>query len=151
MTTPPDAEIAQALKDYKRIAILGLSPEPSRPSYEVGHYLIARGYDVVGVRPGGHGPVLDKPVYERLADIPGPLEIIDVFRRSDAIAGVVDEVLAEMDRRMPADRPKLLWLQEGVTDPKAEARARQRGLLVVSNRCILKEHARLLRETRVSE
>lgn len=139
-----DAEITKALTGYKRIAVVGLSSEPSRASNGVSRYLIAHGYDIVGVRPGGHGEVLGKPVYETLADVPGPLEIIDVFRRSDAIAGVVDEVLAEMDRRSPAERPKVLWLQEGVTDPNAEARARARGLLVISDRCILKEHARLV-------
>lgn len=139
-----DAEITNALKALKRIAVVGLSPDTSRASYRVSRYLIQKGYEVTGVRPGGQEPILGRPCYAKLADVPGSLEIVDVFRKSEAVAEVVDEVLTEMDRRPVEERPKLLWLQEGVTDSRAEARAKERGLWVISDRCLLKEHARLL-------
>jgi predicted CoA-binding protein len=140
-----ESEVKEVLQKFKRIAVIGISDEPSRASFGVSRYLVNAGYDVVGVRPGGatkeiHG----KPVYERLADVPGPLEIIDVFRRSDAIPDVVEQVLAELKRRPKGEGPKVLWLQLGITHPEAEARAREHGLIVISDRCIKIDHAHLL-------
>lgn len=139
-----DNEIREALTKFRRIAVIGLSPEPNRPSHGVSQYMQGMGYEISGVRPGGAGPILGRPSYSSLTEVPGPLEIIDVFRKSDAVAGIVDDVLREIDSRPAGQGPKVLWLQEGVTDPQAEERARARGLMVVSNRCILKEHRRLM-------
>ena len=141
-----DQEMKDVLTKYKRIAVIGISDEPSRASFGVSRYLVNAGYDVVGVRPGGvikevHG----RPVYEHLSDVPGPLEIIDVFRKSDAIPDVVDQVLAELKRRPKGEGPKAIWIQLGITHPEAEARAREAGLTVISDRCIKIDHARLIR------
>ncbi|MCM2280848.1 MAG: CoA-binding protein [Bdellovibrionaceae bacterium] len=140
-----DDEIRSIFKTYRRIAVIGLSPEPDRASYGVSRYMKNNGYEISGVRPGGPEQILDRPVFESLAKVPGPLEIIDVFRKSEAIPGIVEEVLQEVQRRPEHERPKVLWLQEGVTHPEAEARARAAGLQVISDHCILKEHRRLMR------
>lgn len=117
---------------------MGLSPRADRPSHEVTAYLIEHGYEIVGVRPAQE-EILGRPCYPRLADVPGELEVVDVFRSSESIPALVDELLA-----LPAGRrPRLLWLQQGVTHPEAEERARRAGIRVVSDLCILREHARL--------
>lgn len=126
---------AEILGKYKKIAVVGLSPEESRPSYGVTAYMIRQGYDIVGVRPGGLKEILGRPVYEKLQDVPGPLEIVDVFRASEHVPAIVKDAI-----RLKA---KAIWLQEGVTHPEAEEEARQAGLAVVSNKCILKEHRKL--------
>lgn len=131
-----DKTIKEVLTKYKKIAVIGLSPQADRPSYGVTEYMIKNGYDICGVRPGGIEQILGKPVYEKLADVPGELEIVDVFRAKEFIPEVVDEVLAR--------GAKVLWLQLGITHPEAEEKARTAGLIVISNKCILVEHRRLL-------
>jgi predicted CoA-binding protein len=126
-------DVAFALDRCRRIAVVGLSPHPDRPSHEVTRYMIEQGYEICGVRPAQR-EILGRPCYARLADVPGPLEIVDVFRNSEAIPALVDEVIPL--------RPKVLWLQEGVSHPEAEERARRAGIRVIADRCILKEHAR---------
>lgn len=129
-----DAQIKEALTKYKKIAVIGLSPDPHRASNGVTKYMIREGYEIVGVRPETK-EILGKPCYSRIEDVPRPLEIVDVFRRSDAVPEIVDIIIPL--------KPKLLWLQLGVTHPEAEAKAEKAGILVVSNKCILQEHARL--------
>ncbi len=131
-----DEEIKEALTKYRKIAVVGLSPNPDRPSYGVSHYMKSQGYEITPVRPGNE-EILGVQSVESLEKVPGPIEIVDVFRNSDVIPGIVDEAI-----RVGA---KVLWLQEGVTHPVAEEKARKAGLKVFSNLCILKEHARLLR------
>ncbi len=140
-----DAQIKDVLTKYKRIAVIGISDEPSRASFGVSRYLSKHGYEISGVRPGGalkeiHG----RPVYENLSEVPDPLEIIDVFRRSDAIPQVVDLVINELNRRPKGEGPKVLWLQLGITHPEAEAKASGAGLIVISDRCIKVDHANLV-------
>lgn len=131
---PNDSQIRELLTQYRSIAVVGLSPKADRPSHGVTRYLISQGYEICGIRPGG-AKILDRPVYGSLTEVPGPLEIVDVFRSSDAVPEIVDQVIAL--------GAKVLWLQEGVTSPEAEARARAAGIWVISDRCILKEHRRL--------
>ncbi len=131
---PLAAEIKALLARAKTIAVIGLSPDPDRPSYSVSLYMQRQGYRIVPVRPGG-GSVLGEPCHARLADIPFPLDIVDVFRAPEYVAAHVDELLALPGK--PA-----LWLQEGVVDEAAAARARAAGHLVVMDRCLLKEHRR---------
>jgi predicted CoA-binding protein len=126
-------DIKKALQ-YKKIAVVGLSPDPSRPSYGVSNYMQEHGYEITPVRPGGE-VVLGKKSVDTLSDVSGPLEIVDVFRKSDAVPEIVDEAI-----RLKA---KVLWLQEGVTHHIAEEKARNAGLIVISDRCILKEHHKL--------
>jgi len=135
MSQPTDAEVRDLLRRVRRIAVIGLSADPSRPSHRVAAYLIEQGYDVLPVNPTAP-EVLGRKCYPTLADVPGPIDLVDVFRRPDAVPGVVAEVLA---LGLPA-----LWLQEGVVHADAEEAARAAGVFVVSDRCILKEHLRLL-------
>ncbi len=136
-----DQEIRDALANAKSITVIGLSPDPSRASNHVTEYLIEQGYDITGMRPGGHKPILGRPVIESLADLKVAPDIVDVFRNSEAIPGVVDEIEKLISRGL---KPKMLWLQLGITHPQAEQKARQLGLQVVSNKCILIEHRRLV-------
>ena len=145
MANPTDAEVRDLLRDGKRIAVIGLSPVPSRPSYGVTKYMIDHGYEIYGVRPASPPTVLGRPSVEKLADLEEDVDIIDVFRNIDAIPQVVDEVEAWLKTK-PRDRwPKALWLQLGIAHPEAEERARKLGLMVISDKCILVEHRRLLR------
>lgn len=140
--SPTDANLRDWLKQAKRIAVIGLSPQPSRPSHGVTQYMIRQGYEIFGVRPGAPATVLGRPCVERLDQLTEDVDLFDVFRNPDSLPGVVDDIESWL-KKHPA-RPRTLWLQEGVTHPQAEARARSLGLNVVSDLCILKEHARLL-------
>lgn len=137
-----DNEIKELLSQSKKIAVIGLSPVPARPSYGVTRYMIQQGYEIFGIRPGSPAKILDRPAFEKLADLKEDVDIIDVFRNPDALPEVVDEIEAWM--KSQNKKPKLLWLQEGVSHPEAEKKAQSLGLKVVSDRCILKEHRRLL-------
>lgn len=133
-----DAEITRILKTVKRIALVGASPNPARPSYEVMEFLIGRGYEVVPVNPGLAGQTLHgQTVYGRLADIPGRIDMIDVFRNSEAAGEVVDEALAL------AIKPGVVWMQLGVVNEEAANRARTGGIEVVMNHCPAIEIPRL--------
>lgn len=136
-----DQQIRDALANAKSIAVIGLSPDPSRASHHVAEYLIEHGYDITGVRPGGHKPILERPVVESLSELNTAPDIVDVFRNSEAIPGVVDEIEKMIARGL---KPKMLWLQLGITNAEAEEKARRLGLQVVSNKCILIEHRNLL-------
>jgi predicted CoA-binding protein len=129
-----DDVIRDVLTRYKRIAVIGLSPRPERASYHVTKYMIDAGYEIFGVRPA-QKEILGRPCYASISEVPKPLEIVDVFRASEAIPELVDELLPL--------KPKVLWLQEGVSHPEAERKASAAGIVVISDRCILKEHMRL--------
>jgi uncharacterized protein len=133
-----EEDIERALR-YRKIAVVGLSPKPDRPSYGVTEYLIRQGYEIVGIRPA-QKEILGKPCYSSLREAPGPIEVVDVFRAPEFVPQIVDEAIAA--------EAKALWLQEGVTHPEAEAKARQAGMIVISDRCILKEHIRHARAIR---
>ncbi len=131
-----DDELRDILTRYRRIAVVGLSNNPMRPSYGVARYLIRQGYEVVGVNPNLAGQtVLGRPVYAALADLPQPPAIVDVFRRSVFVPEVVEQAIAA--------GAKVVWTQLGVKDDVAAARARRAGLVVVQNRCTAIEHERL--------
>ena len=130
-----DQEIRDILKKYKKVAVVGLSPNPDRPSYEIAEFLLDQGYDVVGVNPG-QDKILECPIYHSVDQVPGSLEIVDVFRSSQYIPELVDKLIPL--------KPKVLWLQLGITHPEAEQKARKAGIQVISDRCILVEHNRLL-------
>lgn len=138
MKLPPNDPIRRILGDYRKIAVVGLSPNPDRPSHDVTDYMIRQGYEITGVNPG-HDSILGRPCYRSIAEVPGRLEIVNVFRRSEQIPSFVDELLS----LPPTRRPKVLWLQLGITHAEAEERARQAGIEVVSDACILVEHQRL--------
>lgn len=127
------------LHSSRVIALVGASPDPSRPSNSVMRFLQGRGYKVIPVNPGQAGKQINgETVYAKLADIPVPVDMVDVFRASDYLATVVDEALAL------EPRPKTIWAQLGVRDDAAAARAQAAGLSVVMNRCPAIELPRLM-------
>lgn len=133
------AALRNLLASARTIAVVGASANPARPSYGVMRYLIDAGYTVIPVNPGHGGQtILGQTVYASLADIPVPVDIVDIFRRPDALSGVVDEALA-LD-----PRPKAIWMQLGLRDAAAAARAGAAGLRVVMDRCIKVDHAHLM-------
>lgn len=134
----PDKFIRAILTDAKTIAVVGLSADPSRPSHYVCDFLRQRGYRTVGVNPGLAGQeIAGSPVYGRLADIPFPIDMVDIFRNSEAAGGVVDEALAL------SPKPKVIWMQLDVVNDAAATRAEAAGLKVVMNRCPKIEYPRL--------
>lgn len=134
-----DGYVADILKTVKTIAVVGASPNPSRPSHGVMGFLLAKGYQVIPVNPGQAGKaILGRAVYGRLADIPDPVDMVDVFRASEHVGAVVDEALA-LD--VP---PKVIWTQLGVRDDAAAARAEAAGIKVVQDRCPAIEYPRLV-------
>lgn len=126
-TNPSDEEIRAFLESVRRIAVVGLSPKHHRPSYGVAKGLIARGFEIVPVRPDGE-EILGQTVYHDLADVPGPVDLVDVFLNPKRVGPVVDRCI---ELNMPA-----VWLQEGVIDAEAAERARDAGLFVVMDRCV---------------
>ena len=123
-------EIRAVLTRVKTVAVVGLSSDPDRPSYSVAMYLQNNGYKIVPIRPGG-GEILGEKVYGSVREVPFPVDLVDVFRKPSQVAGHVDEAIA---LKLP------IWLQEGVIDEAAAEKARNAGLFVVMDRCMLKEH-----------
>ncbi len=130
-----DSEIKALMSMYKKFVVYGLSPDPEKPSHYVPLYMKEKGWDVVGVYPKHHS-VNGFKIYDQLSSVPKEyLKFVDVFRASDRIPEVVDEVLA-------TGGTDALWLQLGITHADAEDRAEKAGLKVVSNRCLIPEHKR---------
>ena len=118
------------LKTVKTIAMVGASPNPARPSHGVMRFLLARGFHVIPINPGQAGrEILGQKAYATLADVPEPIDMVEIFRASDAVASVVDEAMAL------SPKPKLVWMQLGVRNDAAAAAAEAEGIDVVMNRC----------------
>ncbi|WP_192364774.1 CoA-binding protein [Mesorhizobium mediterraneum] len=133
-----NAYIAGILNSVKTIAMVGASANDVRPSYFVLKYLLGKGFSVFPINPGQAGKeILGRMTYARLADVPEPIDMVDVFRGSAAVSGVVDEVL----RLDPL--PKVIWMQLGVRHDEAAARAEAAGIKVVMNRCPKIEYGKL--------
>jgi predicted CoA-binding protein len=123
--------------------MVGASPQWVRPSHFAMKYLQGKGFRVIPVNPGvAGGTILGEPVYARLADVPGPVELVDIFRNSRAAGAIVDEAIALKD----ALGLRAVWLQLGVRNDAAAARARVAGLSVVMDRCVKIEYGRLFGE-----
>lgn len=121
------------LNEYRTIAVVGLSPDPSRASHQVASYLMSHGYKVLPVNPYAR-EILGKTSYPDLSSIPEAVEVVDIFRRSEEVMPIVDEAI-----KIGA---KVVWMQEGIVNEEAASRARDVGLLVVMDKCMLKEHRR---------
>jgi len=136
MKMTDDARIARILTDVKTIALVGWSPKPDRPSHRVAAYLTARGYRVIPVNPGqaGEDSGLGEVVRASLAEV-GPVDMVDIFRRSEEVGPVVDEAIAS--------GAKVIWMQLGIENPDAAAKAEAAGIEVVMNRCPAIEIPRL--------
>lgn len=128
--------IAQLLKSARTIAVVGLSSSKMRPSHGVAEYLQRAGYKIIPVNPN-ETEVLDERAVARLEDIREKVDIVDIFRRSEFVPQIVESAIAI--------GAKAVWMQEGVIHEAAAERARAAGLIVVMDRCMLKEHARRFR------
>lgn len=139
-----DAFLKEVLTRTKRIAVVGVSMNPVRPSYYVARYLTLKGYEVVPVNPGHAGKTLfGQTVVASLSEIEGDVDMVDIFRRSEAVPPVVDEAL----ERFPA--LQTIWMQIGVEHAEAAAKAEARGVTVIQDRCPKIEYQRLFGELRM--
>jgi len=132
---PTDTEIIDLLQRAQTIAVIGLSPNPSRASHGVARAMQRFGYRIVPINPHVEA-VLGERAYARLADVPGPIDLVDVFRAPEHVSTIVDQVISG---HLPA-----LWLQLGVVDDAAARQAQDAGVTVVMNRCLYQEYLRLL-------
>jgi predicted CoA-binding protein len=125
--------ILKILKNYKTIAVVGLSSNPSRPSYQVTQYMQSAGYKIIPVNPN-EKEVLGEKSYARLEDVPEKVEIVNVFRRAEDVPPVVESAIKAGVR--------VVWMQSGIENASAAERARAAGLIVVEDACVLVEHRR---------
>jgi predicted CoA-binding protein len=131
---PPDETIKRVLATPRTVAVIGCSPDPERDSHRIARLLQTRGHRVIPVNPG-HQTILGEPCYGNLRDIPEPVDMVDIFRRSEHVAPIVDEAIEVA--------VKIIWMQLGVIDEQAAAKAQQAGLMVVMDRCPAIEYRRL--------
>jgi uncharacterized protein len=130
---PGQHERCALLRRVRNIAVVGLSPNPSRPSYSIAAAMQSLGYTIIPVRPAVR-EVLGAKAYPRLSDIDVPVDLVNVFRSAEFVDGVVDECLAL--------KLKALWIQEGIVNEPAAERARDAGMVVVMDRCIYRDYRR---------
>lgn len=128
--------IAELLRTAKNIAVVGLSDSPLRPSYGVATYMQSQGYRIIPVNPTLQS-VLGEKAYASLSEVPERIDIVDVFRRSEFVPPIIEEAIR---LKVPA-----IWLQEGVVHEEAAASARDHGIFVIMDKCILKEHRARMR------
>lgn len=142
MDAPSDARVAHLLRSAHRIAIVGLSGNPERPSYNVARYLLEYGYEIVPVNPN-ENEVLGRRAYPRLTNVPQQIDLVNIFRRPSGIPDAVRGAIAV--------GAFTVWMQLGVVHEEAAAMAENAGLAVVMDRCLMSEHARLvLHGTRIA-
>lgn len=135
-----DSYIADILRSVRTVAMIGASANTNRPSYFAMKYMLGKGYAVHPVNPGLAGQqLLGREVYGSLADVPGPIDMVDVFRNSEAALETTREAIAQMDK----SSIKVIWMQLGVRNDQAAAEAEAAGLKVVMNRCPKIEYGRL--------
>ena len=130
-----DSDLTDLLQQAKNIAVVGISSNPTRASFGVSRFLQRQGYRIIPVNPA-EKEVHGEPVFPTLADVPHAIDIVDIFRRADAVFSVVQEAIPK--------KPRLIWMQEGIVNEEAAQLAESNGIPVVMDRCILKELARLL-------
>ena len=128
-----DEEILEILK-MKKVAVVGMSKNPDKAAHYVPKYLHENGYEITPVNPNAD-VILKKQCYDEITDVPGDIDIIDVFRPSDQVLPIIKEAIKK--------NPKVIWLQEGIHNEEAEKLAKDAGIEVVYNRCMLAEHSRL--------
>ncbi|WP_170409438.1 CoA-binding protein [Ruegeria atlantica] len=144
MTDYTDSFLKDILRRTKVVAVVGVSMNPVRPSYYVARYLSLKGYTVIPVNPGHAGKVLfGQTVQASLSEITQPVDMVDIFRRSEAVPPIVDDALSAFPDL------RTIWMQIGVEHPEAAARAQARGVDVVMNRCPKIEYQRLFGELRM--
>jgi len=134
-----EEEIKKILSESRAVAVVGISPQKDRPSYIVAAYLKSKGYQIIPVRPDGE-EILGEKVYHSLTEIPKEInvEVVDIFRKSEDVPPIVEEAI----RR----GAKTVWMQEGVIHKEAGEKAEKAGLKVVMDRCMKKEHQKLINQ-----
>jgi predicted CoA-binding protein len=130
--------VEKILKTYHTVAVVGVSPDPEKPSYWVFNYLSGQGYNVIPVNPKMN-EIVGKKCYPSLSAIPEKVEVVDIFRRAEDVPPIVEEAI-----RIGA---RAVWMQEGIVNEAAAKKARDAGLLVVMDRCMFKEHQRLVKQS----
>ncbi|MFP3226569.1 MAG: CoA-binding protein [Sulfolobaceae archaeon] len=128
--------IGEVLRKYKNIATVGFSKDPSKPAHQVPKFLISKGYNVIPVNPSAD-EILGRKSYKSVLDVPGQIDIVEVFRPSNEVPKIIDEVLERVKRRGDV---KVVWLQEGIRNDEAAEKARKAGLIVIQDRCMYKEY-----------
>ena len=133
-----EAGLKEILSNSKTVAVVGISPKEDRPSYIVASYLKSKGYQIIPVRPDGE-EILGEKVYHSLIEIPKEIkvEVVDIFRKSEDVPPIVEEAIQR--------GAKVIWMQEGITHKEAGEKAEKAGLKVIMDRCMKKEHQRLLK------
>ncbi len=137
---PSAEELRALLESSQTVAVVGLSDRPYRTSHSIARALQDRGFKIFPVNPNLHGPVLGEEPYASVQEIGAPVDIVDVFRRSDKVAPAARDAVAA--------RAKVLWMQSGVINEEAAAYAREHGLTVVMDRCIMVDYASLVGPSR---
>ena len=130
-----DAEVKAILSESKVIAVVGLSEKPDRPSYGVAEYMQSHGFRIIPVNPGAKENILGEKTYASLKEIPEKVDIVDIFRKPEAVPEIVTEAIAI--------GAKTVWMQDGIVHNAAAEQARAAGLKVVMNKCLLREHRKL--------
>lgn len=128
--------IEEVLRKYKNIATVGFSKDPSKPAHQVPKFLISKGYNVIPVNPSAD-EILGRKSYKSVLDVPDQIDIVEVFRPSNEVPKIIDEVLERVKRRGDV---KVIWLQEGIRNDEAAEKARKAGLIVIQDRCMYKEY-----------
>ena len=133
-----EAGLKEILSNSQTVAVVGISPKEDRPSYIVASYLKSKGYQIIPVRPDGE-EILGEKVYHSLTEIPKEIkvEVVDIFRKSEDVPPIVEEAIQR--------GAKVIWMQEGITHKEAGEKAERAGLKVIMDRCMKKEHQRLLK------
>jgi len=129
-----DKEIREIYK-LNNIAIAGISPTEGKPSNYVSKYLIEKGYNIIPINPN-YSEILNRKAYGKVSEVPDPIDILDIFRRSEDVLKVVEDAIGKKEI-------KVIWMQKGIYNKEAEKVATEKGIKVVYNRCLLEEHRRL--------
>ncbi len=130
-----DEEVKEILSKYKTVAVIGMSKNSEKDAYLIPEFLKKKGYRIIPVNPTAD-EILGEKSYKRLSDVPGDVEIVDVFRPSEDVPKYVDDVIAK--------KPKVFWLQLGIENDQAEEKVAAAGIKIVYNKCMMREYARLI-------
>lgn len=136
---PDDSVLKEILTKKRIVAVVGVSDNSERDSYRVAGYLQKHGYRVIPVNPNINGELLGEKVYPDLSSVPGPIDIVDIFRRSEEVPSLVETAISL--------KPAVIWLQLGVINEKVSAMIDKREIVLVMDRCIKKEHSRLFSDS----
>jgi uncharacterized protein len=135
-------EIKSVLESYRTVAVVGLSRNPAKKSHEVAQYLQSVGYRIIPINPFAD-EVLGEKSYKSLLDVPETIEVVDIFRPSEAVPAIVDEAI-QLKNKFRS--PKVIWMQLGIVNEEAARRAKEAGFIVVMDKCMMIEHKRLSKE-----